>query len=76
MYSVVGCSECKALWVVEGRPATSQCPQCGTRRPFDARRQFVTTDEPDHAREVRSRCSPTGAMRARPIDHSSNSKRE
>lgn len=54
MYAVVGCGECSALWIVEGRPETSQCPRCGTTRQYEKRRQFVTTDDEDHAREVRS----------------------
>ena len=54
MYAVVGCGECNALWIVEGRPETSQCPRCGTTRAFEKRRQFVTTDDEDHAREVRA----------------------
>ncbi|MFD1585691.1 DUF5817 domain-containing protein [Halorientalis brevis] len=54
MYAVVGCSECSALWVVEGRPERSECPQCGTTRQYAKRKQFVTTEDPDHAREVRA----------------------
>ncbi|PSP75278.1 replication protein H, partial [Halobacteriales archaeon QH_6_68_27] len=54
MYAVVGCSECDMLWVVEGRPETSQCPRCGTRRPYAKRRKFVSTEDEDHAREVRA----------------------
>jgi len=54
MYAVVGCSECSALWVVEGRPERSECPQCGTSRQYAKRKQFVTTEDPDHAREVRA----------------------
>lgn len=54
MYAVVGCSDCSALWVVEGRPERSECPQCGTSRQYAKRKQFVTTDDPDHAREVRA----------------------
>jgi len=54
MYAVVGCGECQALWIVEGRPDTSQCPRCGTTRGYEKRKQFVTTDDEDHAREVRS----------------------
>jgi len=54
MYAVVGCSECGMLWVVEGRPETSGCPRCGTRREHARRRKFVTTDDEDHAREVRA----------------------
>jgi len=54
MYAVVGCGECSALWIVEGRPETSQCPRCGTTRRYEKRREFVTTDDENHAREVRS----------------------
>lgn len=54
MYAVVGCSDCQALWVVEGRPERSECPRCGTTRQYEKRKQFVTTDDPDHAREVRA----------------------
>lgn len=54
MYAVVGCSECSALWVVSGRPETTQCPRCGQRRQHEKRRKFVETDDEDHAREVRA----------------------
>jgi DNA-directed RNA polymerase subunit RPC12/RpoP len=55
MYAVVGCSECGALWVIEGDPETSECPRCGSRRPREQRRDFVRTDDADEAREARSR---------------------
>ncbi|MFC7167533.1 DUF5817 domain-containing protein [Halospeciosus flavus] len=54
MYSVVGCSDCDALWVVDGRPETTKCPRCGKTEQFATRKQFVTTDDRDHAREVRA----------------------
>jgi hypothetical protein len=54
MYAVVGCSDCQALWIVEGRPERSECPRCGTSRKYEKRREFVTTDDENHAREVRS----------------------
>jgi hypothetical protein len=54
MYAVVGCDECSALWIVEGRPETSQCPRCSRTRNHEKRRKFVTTEDEDHAREVRS----------------------
>lgn len=54
MYAVVGCSECSSLWVVEGRPERSQCPTCGHTRAHEKRKEFVTTEDPDHAREVRA----------------------
>lgn len=54
MYAVVGCSDCSMLWIVEGRPETSQCPRCGTTRQYAKRRKFVSTEDEDHAREVRA----------------------
>jgi len=54
MYAVVGCSDCSALWVTEGRPETTQCPRCGTRRKHAKSRKFVETDDEAHAREVRA----------------------
>ena len=53
-YAVVGCSECSALWVVEGRPETTGCPRCEKRHQFGSLKQFVSTDDEDHAREVRA----------------------
>jgi hypothetical protein len=54
MYAVVGCDECQALWVVEGEQERSQCPRCGRTRLHEKRRKFVTTEDGDHAREVRA----------------------
>ena len=54
MYAVVGCGECRALWIVEGEPERSRCPRCGKTRAYKKRRQFVTTEDRDHARQVRS----------------------
>ncbi|WP_135806337.1 DUF5817 domain-containing protein [Halorussus marinus] len=54
MYAVVGCSDCGALKLVEGRPETTECPRCGTRRKFEKLKKFVETDDEDHAREVRA----------------------
>ncbi|WP_458205972.1 DUF5817 domain-containing protein [Haladaptatus sp. NG-SE-30] len=54
MYSVVGCSACSNLWIVDGRPETTQCSRCGKRRKFRKLKKFVETDDEDHAREVRA----------------------
>ncbi|WP_227374532.1 DUF5817 domain-containing protein [Haladaptatus halobius] len=54
MYSVVGCSACNNLWIVEGRPETTQCSRCGKRRKFRKLKKFVETDDEDYAREVRA----------------------
>jgi hypothetical protein len=54
MYAVVGCSECEALWIVEGRPETTGCPRCGKRHRAKKLKRFVETDDEDHARDVRA----------------------
>jgi hypothetical protein len=54
MYAVVGCGECSALWIVEGDPERTECPRCGTSKKHEYRREFLTTDDEDHAREVRA----------------------
>lgn len=55
MYAVVGCPECEHLWIVAGRPETSQCPRCGHRREHALRTKFATSEDADAAREARSR---------------------
>jgi hypothetical protein len=54
MYAVVGCSECAALWIVEERPETTQCPRCRTRHRFDRLKSLVETDDETEARNARA----------------------
>ncbi len=54
MYAIVGCSVCSHLWLIEGRSETTQCPRCGSRRPYERRKKFLETEDADHAREVRA----------------------
>lgn len=54
MYSVVGCRECHALWIVEGRPETSRCPRCRRTHQFSKLRAFAETDSSGAAARVRS----------------------
>ncbi|RNJ25940.1 DUF5817 domain-containing protein [Halosegnis longus] len=54
MFSVVGCSNCDELWVVEGRPDTTRCRRCGTRRQFSKLKKFAETDTAEAAKNVRS----------------------
>jgi hypothetical protein len=53
-YAVVGCTDCSALWVVEGEPETTECPRCGKRRQFRKLRRFVETEDRAEAREARA----------------------
>ncbi|WP_435155081.1 DUF5817 domain-containing protein [Haladaptatus sp. DFWS20] len=54
MYSVVGCSACSNLWIVDGNPKTTQCSRCRKRRQFRKLKKFAESDDEDHAREVRA----------------------
>jgi hypothetical protein len=54
MYSVVGCKECHALWVVDGRPETTKCPRCEKRHRFKKLKAFAETETSDAAARVRS----------------------
>lgn len=54
MYSVVGCRDCHALWIVEGRPETTECPRCQRRHQFGKLRTFAETDSSEAATRVRS----------------------
>lgn len=54
MYSVVGCASCRALWVVDGRPETTQCPRCRTRHEFTSLKIFAEVETSDAAARVRS----------------------
>jgi DNA replicative helicase MCM subunit Mcm2 (Cdc46/Mcm family) len=53
-YAVVGCTDCNAFWVVEGRPETTKCPRCERRHQWTKLKKFVETDDENHAREVRA----------------------
>ncbi|MES3516693.1 MAG: DUF5817 domain-containing protein [Natronomonas sp.] len=54
MYWVVGCGECSALWIVDGRPETTNCRRCGKRHRFEALRTFAETETSEAASRVRS----------------------
>ena len=54
MYAVVGCSNCRALWVVEDRPETTLCPRCRTRHRFERLKAFAETDSAEAAARARS----------------------
>jgi len=54
VYSLVGCRECDALWVVLDRPETTTCPRCETRHPFDRLKRFAEDDDETVVREART----------------------
>lgn len=53
MYTIVGCSECNALWIVAGQPHTTGCPRCGKTHEFASLRAFAETDDLDTAKRAR-----------------------
>jgi hypothetical protein len=53
MYSVVGCSNCRALWVVEDRPETTQCPRCQRSHWFERLKVFAEAEAADAAARAR-----------------------
>ena len=55
MYAVVGCSDCEALWVVEGRPDTTSCPRCERRHQHKKLKKFVTRETASEAKDARTR---------------------
>jgi len=54
MYAVVGCRDCHALWIVEGRPETTRCPRCQKRHRFERLRAFAETESSEAAARIRS----------------------
>ncbi|KYH26554.1 hypothetical protein HAPAU_16530 [Halalkalicoccus paucihalophilus] len=54
MYAVVGCTDCSALWIIEGRQETVRCRGCGKTHQYGKLKKFVETEDADHAREVRA----------------------
>lgn len=54
MYAVVGCHDCNALWIIEGRQETVRCRGCGKTHQYGKLKKFVETEDADHAREVRA----------------------
>lgn len=55
MYSVVGCGDCGAVWIVDGDPETTTCRRCGKRHRFAALRKLARTDDKQAAAEARSK---------------------
>lgn len=55
MYSVVGCPDCRALKIVDGRPETTKCQRCGRTSQFGKLRAFYRNEDVDAVREIRAR---------------------
>jgi vacuolar-type H+-ATPase subunit I/STV1 len=53
-YTVVGCSNCRTVYIVQGAPETSSCRRCQKRRQFKQLRQFYRTHDKDEAARARA----------------------
>jgi hypothetical protein len=69
VYTLVGCRECDALWIVADRPETTTCPRCQTRHPFDRLKSFVQDDDEALVREARTRLLATRQGDAEAIEN-------
>jgi hypothetical protein len=54
MYTVVVCSNCRFVWIVEGRPQTSQCRKCRKTRQFKKLKKYHETEDLDEAKIARA----------------------
>jgi hypothetical protein len=56
MYAVVGCTECRTLWLLEDPHAseTATCPRCGRRHETSALKRLFTAEDRDDARQARA----------------------
>ena len=54
MYTVVVCSNCQYVWIVQDRPKTSQCGKCRKRRKFKLLKKYHKTDDKAEAKLARA----------------------
>jgi hypothetical protein len=56
MYAVVGCNNCRNLWLVSDPDdaETAQCSRCGKRHQLQKLRRFHETDDHEAARQARA----------------------
>lgn len=54
MYTVVVCSNCRFVWIVEDRPGTSQCRRCQKRRKFKQLKKYYQVEDLEAAKLARA----------------------
>lgn len=54
MYTVVVCSNCRYVWIVQDRPKTSRCGKCRKRRKFKKLKKYHNTDDLEEAKLARA----------------------
>jgi len=54
-YRVVGCTECRSLWIIDSEPMNSAvCPGCGEQHQRGKLRSFATVTDREEAAQQRS----------------------
>lgn len=53
-YSVIGCSDCDNLQIVQGAPKTTECTRCGKQLTFKNLKKFYTTTDKEAAKNARA----------------------
>jgi len=55
MYTVVVCSECQCVWIVNGRPERSKCRRCGKNRLFKKLKKYSQHEDAEVAKLARAK---------------------
>ncbi len=55
MYEVVGCPDCRSLWIREGEAETAECPRCRRTHEVANLRALAETETARAARDARTR---------------------
>lgn len=53
-YSVVGCSNCDNVWIVDGHPERTSCTMCNEQFKWKQLKKLFTTNDKEQAREARA----------------------
>lgn len=53
-YTVVVCTECDYVWIVQDEPDTTSCKQCDTQHKFRKLKHLYTGDDYEKAKEART----------------------
>lgn len=59
MYTVVVCSNCQFVWIVQDHPTSTRCRRCQTQSQFDELKQYYRSDDLKPAKRVRARVQAT-----------------
>lgn len=54
MYYVVGCPECRAIWILEGEQESTTCRSCRKQHQLKKLKRFIETEHKNVAVEARA----------------------